>query len=126
MWTAANTFIAAHVTPVGQATGDLVSYILGYGVLGIVSLALAFQFLVPAAAVKAAREQARGDLMEENKRLREEKAHAEEQRDEALKIAQDQLVPLLVNFNATVTGLMPLLQSIVQRTEGRRDDRERR
>lgn len=101
------------VTPVGQATGDIVSYILGYGVLGIVAVAFAFRYIVPRGAVEAAR----ADLIAENKRLREEKAHAEEQRDEALRIAQTQLVPLLTSFTATSSALLPLLQELVRYRE---------
>lgn len=110
--------LAASVTPVDSATGSLVGYILGYGPIGIIALAFAFRFIVPRSAVDEAKEQARRDLVEENKRLIAEKTHAEESRDDALRIAQEQIVPLLVTFNATVAALLPLLQELVGRREG--------
>lgn len=102
------------VTPIATATSDLVSYILGYGVLGVVAVAFAFRYIVPKGAVEAAR----ADLIAELERVREEKHHAEEQRDEALKIAQTQIVPLLTSFTATTSALMPLLQELVRYREG--------
>lgn len=101
---------AESVTPVGTAAGDIVSYILGYGVLGVVVLAFAFRYIVPKGALDAAR----ADLIGELERLRAEKAHIEEQRDEALKVAQTQLVPLLTSFTATSSALLPLLQELVR------------
>ena len=111
--------LAASVTPVDAAAGSIISYILGYGPIGIIALAFAFRVIVPRSAVDEAKEQARKDLVEENKRLIAEKAHAEEQRDDALKIAQVQLVPLLIQFTATTGALLPLLQELVSRREGR-------
>lgn len=111
-------FLAASVTPVDSATASIVSYILGFGPIGIIALAFAFRFIVPRSAVDEAKEQARRDLVEENKRLIAEKAHAEESRDDALRVAQTQIVPLLVTFNATVAALLPLLQEMVSRREG--------
>lgn len=104
---------STEVTPLGTAASDIVSYILGYGAIGVIALAFAFRYIVPRGAVEAAR----ADLIAENKRLREEKAHAEEQRDEALRIARDQVVPLLISFNSTTGSLLPLLQEIVRYRE---------
>ena len=109
---------AASVTPIDSATGSIVGYVLGFGPIGIIALAFAFRFIVPRSAVDEAKEQARRDLVEENKRLITEKTHAEEQRDDALRVARDQFVPLLVQFNATVAALLPLLQEMVSRREG--------
>ena len=109
---------AASVTPIDSATGSIVGYVLGFGPIGIIALAFAFRFIVPRSAVDEAKEQARRDLVEENKRLIIEKTHAEEQRDDALRVARDQFVPLLVQFNATVAALLPLLQEMVSRREG--------
>jgi hypothetical protein len=111
---------ATNVTPISTITGDLVSYILGYGVLGIVALALAFRFLVPAKALDQMRETARADLVEENRRLLARAEKAEAQRDDALRIAQDQLIPLLTSFTVTSQALIPLLQGLVRDQEGRR------
>ena len=111
-------FLASSVSPVDAATGSVVGYILGFGPIGIIALAFAFRFIVPRSAVDEAKDQARRDLVEENKRLIEEKGKAEESRDDALRIAQTQIVPLLVTFNATVAALLPLLQELVSRREG--------
>lgn len=115
----ASQALGSSVTPLDAATGSIVGYILGYGPIGIIALAFAFRFIVPRSAVDEAKEQARRDLVEENKRLIAEKAHAEEQRDDALKLAQVELVPVLVQFTATTTALIPLLQEIVRTQEGR-------
>jgi hypothetical protein len=66
------------VTPVDQLTSSVVSYSLPYSVLGAVSLALAFRFLVPKGTVTQAGEEARADLLKENERLIAEKKQAEE------------------------------------------------
>jgi hypothetical protein len=112
--------LAANVAPIDSATGSIVGYILNYGVLGVVALALAFRFLVPRSAIEEARDQARGDLEKELGRVLAEKTRIEEERDEALKVAQVQLVPLLVQFTATTSALIPLLQELVRSQEGRR------
>jgi hypothetical protein len=110
--------MSSSVSPVDAATGSIVGYVLGFGPIGIIALAFAFRFIVPKSAVDEAKDQARADLVEENKRLIAEKQHAEESRDDALRIAQVQIVPLLVSFNATVAALLPLLQELVSRREG--------
>jgi hypothetical protein len=103
--------------PVASATSDLVTYILGYGVLGVAVIAFAFRLIVPAKALNDARR----DLERENARLITERDKAEAERDAALKIAQDQLVPLLVSFTAASQSLLPLLQDLVAMREGGRE-----
>jgi dsDNA-specific endonuclease/ATPase MutS2 len=115
------------VTPITAATSDVVTYILGYGVLGIVALAFAFRFIVPRGTVDQARAEGRADLLKENARLIEEKKQAEEQRDETLRMMNQQVVPILASFTGTAQSLIPLLQALVQQREigrqaGRRDD----
>lgn len=114
--------LAGSVSPVDAATGSIVGYILGFGPIGIIALAFAFRFIVPRSAVDEAKDQARADLVKENERLIKEKLHAEEQRDDALRVANDQIVPLLISFNATVSALLPLLQELVSH----REDHDRR
>ena len=114
-WNVLLTAAADSNTPIDAA----VSQILGYGILGIVALALALRFLVPKGAVDDARGEARADLLKENERLAAKLDHAEAQRDEALKVAQVELVPVLVQFTATTTALIPLLQEVVRNQEGR-------
>jgi hypothetical protein len=106
------------VTPVDATTTSIVSYILGFGPIGIIALAFAFRFIVPRSAVDEAKDQARADLVKENQRLIAEKAHAEEQRDDALRVANEQIVPLLMAFNASVSALLPILQEMAGRTGG--------
>jgi hypothetical protein len=125
-WPALLATYVASVSPVDAATGSVVGYILGFGPIGIIALAFAFRFIVPRSAVDEAKDQARRDLLKENERLITEKTHAEEQRDDALRIAQEQIVPLLVSFNATVAALLPLLQELVSRREGHGGDNGRR
>ena len=108
-------------TPVGTATTDLVTYITSFGVLGLVALAFFARRIVPASMVKEAREEARADIKAELDRTIAEKHAAEEQRDEALRIAQSQLVPLLIQFTSATQSLLPLLQELVSRREGWHD-----
>lgn len=111
------------VSPVGAAASDIVTYVLGYGVLGVAVVLFVLRIIVPRSVVDEAREQARRDLVKENERLIAEKVKAEEQRDEALKVARDQLVPLLLSFTAATNSLLPLLQDVVNTREGRHHDR---
>jgi hypothetical protein len=109
--------LAGSVTPVGAATGSLVDYLLGFGPLGIGCLALSWVLyrglLLPKSAVGEAVTAGRADLLRELDRTLADKLRAEEQRDAALKIAQEQLVPMLVSFTATAQSLIPLLQALV-------------
>lgn len=98
---------------------------LNYGVLGLVVLGLIFGWLWAKPAVErllAERDQQIERLAAERDRLIAEKSKAEEQRDVAIAIAQDKLVPLLVEFTSVMQTLIPLLQRIVR--EGG-DDRRR-
>lgn len=115
--------LAASITPVGSAADSLTTYILGFGPLGIIALALAWAqykglFTTTKAADKARNEAvslARADLVRENERLLARAEKAEEQRDEALKVSQEQIVPLLSQFVGTTSALLPVLQQIVAR-----------
>lgn len=122
----------ASVTPVDQATESLVSYIVSFGTLGVFALLAGWLLLrgwrlvSPAeltAIREAARAEARTDLIAERDRVLEDRRKAEAERDEALKAAQEKLVPLLQNFVATTSTLVPLLQDIVL---GREPPRRRR
>jgi hypothetical protein len=120
---------AASVSPLDSASDSVVGYILGFGPLGIVALALAWltfkgwRLISPAgeAAMRdAARNESRADLLAERDRLLTEKQQAEDQRDEALTIARDQLTPLLQSFVATTSVLVPILQEIIRDSPARR------
>ena len=122
--------LASSVTPVDAATGSIVGYLLGFGPLGIIALALSWlifrgwRLMSPsgeAAITAAARAQARADLEKELARTLAEKTHAEDQRDDALKVGREQIAPLLIEFNATIAALLPLLQELVRRREGGHD-----
>ena len=115
------------VTPVGAAADNITAYILGFGPLGIIVLALAWLLfrgwrLVPPGyeeKIRASgRDEARGDLLKELDRAIAGKDRSEAQRDDALRVASDQVVPLLVEFKSTIAALIPLLQDLVSRREG--------
>jgi hypothetical protein len=128
LWAALVTVVAppnSNLSPISAATNDIITYVLGYGVLGIVSLAFAFRFIVPRGAVAQAREEGRADLLKENARLIDEKRQAEEQRDEALKIANQQILPVAVSFSAAAQSLIPILQTLVAQLETGRQARRR-
>jgi hypothetical protein len=110
------------LTPIDSASESVVGYILGFGPLGIVALAMAWLLLrgwrlVPpgfeSSVRDAARADARADLIAERDRIITEKQQVEDQRDEALQVARDQLLPLLVNFTASTQALLPILQGQV-------------
>jgi hypothetical protein len=116
------------VSPVSSAASDIVTYILGFGPLGVGVVLYTLRVIVPGKAVDEARAQARADLMEENKRLIAEKAEAERQRDDARQFAVEQLVPLLGQFTAATASLLPILQELIRDREDRRgvERRQRR
>lgn len=117
------------VTPLDSATDSLIGEICSYGLLGILTLALCFLFyrgwrLVPpdfeSRIRDAARMDARADLIAERDRVLTEKQAAEDQRDEALTVARDQVAPLLASFVATTSALVPILQEIIRNSPRRR------
>lgn len=87
---------------------------LNYGVLGLVVLAIFFGWIWAKPSVDR--------LIAERDRLIVEKQKAEDQRDAAIAIAQDKLVPLLTSFVSTTQTLIPLLQDLVRDAN---DDRRR-
>lgn len=135
---------AASVTPADQVTGDLTTYVLSYGILGVAAVVLAWflykgwRLMSPSREAeirKAVRDEARADLVTQVERLEREREQdqrdrkeAERQRDEALKFSQVNLIPLLVNFTNATTALLPILQQVVQHQEGggTNDPRRRR
>lgn len=115
----------SNISPVGSAASDILTYILGFGPLGVGVVLYTLRVIVPGKAVDEAREQARTDLIEENRRLVAEKDAAVRKADDALKFAQDQLVPLLLAFNASVSSLLPVLQRLAAYQEDRPATRRR-
>jgi hypothetical protein len=122
LWLPHVALTAASVTPIDSASESVVGYLLSYGPLGIIAVAIAYLLfrgyrLVPpgfeAATRDAARADARADLLAERDRIIAEKHAVEEQRDEAIQVATGQLVPLLVSFTAATQALLPLLQRLV-------------
>jgi hypothetical protein len=111
------SLIAESVTPLGSAAGDITSYILGYGVLGVAAVLLVLRVIVPGKSVDEAVQRGRADLVAENQRLIAENARLISERDAALKIAQEQVVPLLTSFVGTTSALLPLLQDLVAMRE---------
>jgi hypothetical protein len=98
------------VSPLSSVAGDITTYVLGFGPLGIGVVLYTMRVIVPGKAIDEAREQARADLLKENDRLIAE-------RDAAVQAAHD-LVPLLTSFVATSQSLIPLLQDLVRKGEG--------
>lgn len=96
-------------TPVGAAADSLISYVLGYGVLGVAVVAFTFRLIVPRSAI----DDGRRDLLKQVGYLEAKLAATEKQRDEAMDLARTQLVPMLMSFNATSDALIPLLRELV-------------
>jgi len=122
LWLHVAALASASVTPVDAASDSIVGYVLGFGPLGIIALALGWllfrgwRLISPAgeAAMRdAARTESRADLVAERDRLLAEKQQAENQRDEAMQVARDQLTPLLISFTSSTQALLPLLQNLV-------------
>jgi hypothetical protein len=65
------------------------------------------------------------DLKAQLERVIAEKDGIAEQRDEAVQLAQEKLVPMLGSFTATTTSLIPLLQDLLRGREARARDRSR-
>lgn len=112
---------AAEGTPVTDPVATAVSQVLGYGILGVAVIVLGWVLykgsFIPQQRADALITAGRADLLAENERLRADKQKAEDQRDAALKVAQEQLVPLLTSFVATSQSLIPLLQELVRNRE---------
>lgn len=124
MWSAAWAGISAAANDPG-VSAELTPF-LNLGVLGLLTLAIFMGWVWARPAVEkvvAEKDASIGRLEAERDRLIAEKTKAEEQRDAAISIAQDKIVPLLTTFVGTTQTLIPLLQEIVR--EGT-DDRPRR
>jgi hypothetical protein len=111
------------VTPIDTASDSITGYILGFGPLGIIALALAWLLfrgwrLVSPEGAATIRAEGRADLIAERDRLLDEKHAAERERDEASKVARD-LAPLLSSFIASTGALIPILQGIIATGRGR-------
>jgi hypothetical protein len=115
-WPTSLALYVAAVTPDASAGNgtELLSLItagLNLGVLGIVF------WLFVGGHLHSDREVGRQD--DELNRVLEDKRRAEEQRDEALRITHDEVVPILKSFVDTTTALIPLLQELVRRGRSR-------
>lgn len=124
VWSAAWAGISAAAGDQGVAA-ELTPF-LNLGVLGLLTVAIFMGWVWARPAVEkvvAEKDASIGRLEAERDRLIAEKAKAEEQRDAAIAIAQDKIVPLAATLVSTNSMLVPLLQEIVR--EGG-DDRPRR
>jgi hypothetical protein len=110
------------ITPLDSTSESITGYVLSFGLPGVIVVVLAYllfrgyRLVSPgfeASIRDAARADARADLIAERDRIITEKQSAEDQRDEALQVARDQLLPLLVNFTAATQALLPILQGQV-------------
>ena len=113
--------IAEGPNPSTDPVAAAVSQVLGFGILGVAVIILGWVLyrgsFVPEKRVDAMIAAGRADLLREIEAVRQEKRKAEEQRDAALKVAQEHLVPLLTSFVATSQSLLPLLQELVRNRE---------
>ena len=126
MWSAAWVGFTSAAGSGTDLTQEITPF-LNYGVLGLLVLAIFFGWVWPRPSVDRVVEEKEASIVRlaaERDRLIEERARAEQQRDAALAIAQDKIVPLLTSFVSTSQTLIPLLQEIVR--EGSSDDRPRR
>ncbi len=122
LWLAITGPGTTSITPVDGLSDSVTGYLFGFGPLGIGFVALAWLLyrdwrLVSPHKAAAIREDGRGDLIAERDRLIAEKHTAEQQRDEALKVASD-LAPLLSTFIASTGALIPILQGIIAGRRG--------
>ncbi len=101
------------VSPVDTATSSAVGYVLNYGILGLVVIGFVFKIIVPYWTVRQTRDEARADLIEENKRLIARAEHAERQQEEVMAVLQDRVTPILANFVAVSGSLVPVMQQLV-------------
>ena len=112
------------VTPIDGATDSVTGYLFGFGPLGIGFVALAWLLfrgwrLVSPERADAIRAEGRADLIADRDRQVSEKHAAEEQREDALRVARE-LAPLLSQFTATQGALIPILQEIIADAAARR------
>jgi hypothetical protein len=107
------------VTPADSAASSIVGYWLSFGAIAVIAFALFFLYVWPGKLTARARDEARQDLLEENKRLLARAEHAEQQRDDMSKLMQDRIGPILASFTASATALIPLLQDLVRSREAK-------
>lgn len=119
------------VSSVDGAAGSIVTYLLGWGPLGIFLVALGWLLfkgwrLVSPEAAQAIREEGRADLVaerdrvitektSERDRLTADKREAERERDEAIRLRDEtlrMLLPLMTNFTSSTQSLAPVLQNL--------------
>lgn len=98
-----------------QSLFDPTSYILNYGLLGVVMVMLITGLLWVKPSVDR--------IEQEKNRAVQEKDKAQAQRDEALEVAQEKIIPILVKFVDTTEALLPLIQTLAMET--RRDTQRR-
>lgn len=116
--------LAVAVSPASAVTGDVLSYLLGYGPVGLGLVALCWLLyrgwgLYSPSRLKAEKDACRADLEAQVSRLIAERDKAQQQRDEALRAAGDQLAPLMIAFTGATNSLIPLLQELVRTREVR-------
>lgn len=129
-WTPAVPLLAESNPSSGSdVVGAVAQQFLGYGVVGAVALALAYIVykgkFVPRDQVDALVTAGRADLLREIERLVAEKEKVEAQLAENLRFARDDLVPILFQFNASTSTLLPILQRVVQNADDNSPSRRR-
>lgn len=111
------------VSAKGDQLPQEIAPFLNYGVLGLAFLGILLGWIWAKPSVErvlAEKDASIERLQAERDRLIAEKTRAEEQRDAAIAIAQDRIVPLLTSFVSTTQTLIPLLQEVVRESDDRR------
>jgi hypothetical protein len=143
LWPSVTLYLLTEGTPgpassIDSAGSGIVTYLLGWGPLGIALVAVTwalikgYRLVGPDAAI-AMREEGRADLIAERDRiitdrtaerdrLVAEKREAERERDDALRVTRDQLIPLLINFTAATQSLLPILQGLASQGQRQRGE----
>lgn len=120
-WPPAAPFLAEGPAGGSDVLGTAAQTVLGYGVVGAVALVLAWIVykgkFTPQERVDELVAASRADLLRELESVRADLLKTQEQRDSAMRMATDQLVPLLTSFVATSQSLIPLLQELVRNRE---------
>jgi hypothetical protein len=108
------------VSPVDSAANSVVVYWLSFGAIAVIAFIEFWLYVWPGKLTRQSKAEARADLLKELERLLADNIKLAEQRDEALRVARDQIAPLLYSFNATTGALLPVLQDLVRQAEARR------
>ncbi len=115
-------YLAVSVIPVDEFQGSIMGYLISVGgPLAIAAIVFGWVILkgllVTATQPDKDVERPTALILAENARLIARAEEAEAQRDEMLKTAVEQQVPVMLQFSNTTSALLPLLQDMIRRQE---------